>query len=206
MKVIFGTTNKRKIYDLQDVIDELNLGIQILSMDDIGWNLGEIEEVGKSIEENSLIKASAIFSFCKEKGIEYPIVTDDSGLFCNGLDGEPGIYTARYADIELKKDSNLPKYQCVIKLLKKLENIDDRSAYYKCCVTCMMPDGTYFQEYGESKGMIAREIIGKLERPYFYSVFILNGCCKVFSELKEEELLDTYRYQALKKVLNKVGI
>ena len=62
MYLIFGTTNKRKVEDLQNIINEMNLDIQVVSMDDIGWDRGEIEENGFTIEENSLIKAKAIWT------------------------------------------------------------------------------------------------------------------------------------------------
>ena len=203
MNLIFGTTNKRKVEDLQNIINEMNLDIQVLSMEDIGWNRGEIEEAGFTIEENSLIKATAILSFCKDNNIEYPIMTDDAGLFVDALNGEPGVYTARYADDELALNPNLPKYQCVIKLLRKLNNQENRNAKYRCCVTIMMPSGDYQQEFGESNGTIAKEIIGELNKPYFYSVFILEGTNVAFNELKGEELDNTYRYNALRKSLKK---
>ena len=203
MNLIFGTTNKRKVENLQNIINEMNLDIQVLSMEEIGWNRGEIEETGFTIEENSLIKAKSILSFCKENNIEYPIMTDDAGLFVDALNGEPGIYTARYADDELALNPNLPKYQCVIKLLRKLNNQENRNAKYRCCVTIMMPSGDYKQEIGESNGTIAKEIIGELKKPYFYSVFILEGTNVAFNELKGEYLDNTYRYNALRKSLKK---
>ena len=203
MNLIFGTTNKRKVEDLQNIINEMNLDIQVLSMSDIGWNRGEIDENGFTVEENSLIKATAILSFCKDNNIEYPIMTDDAGLFVDALNGEPGIYTARYADDELALNPNLPKYQCVIKLLRKLNNQENRNAKYRCCVTIMMPSGDYNQEIGESNGTIAKEIIGELKKPYFYSVFILEGTNVAFNELKGKELDNTYRYNALRKSLKK---
>ena len=128
MKIIFGTTNKRKVEDLQNTINKMNLDIQVLSMADIGWDRGEIEENGSTIEENSLIKAKSILSFCKEHNIDYPIMTDDAGLFVDALNGEPGVYTARYADDEIALNPELPKYQCVIKLLRKLNNENNRNA------------------------------------------------------------------------------
>jgi len=204
MKVIFGTTNKRKVEDLKNICNKLKLDLEILSMDDINWNMGEIVENGKTIEENSFIKANAIYNFCKQNNISFPIIADDAGLFCEALDGLPGIYTARYADDEISKNNNLPKYQCVIKLLKDLKEIENRSATYRCCVTCMLPDGTYFQEIGESKGYIAHEIIGELNKPYFYAIFVLSEYNKVFSDLTNEELLSTYRYKSLNKVLRKL--
>ena len=109
MKVIFATTSRRKIQDLIDIIEEDNLNLEILTMKDIGWNIGEIEETGKTLQENSLIKAKAVHKYCLEQGIKYPIIADDTGLFVDALKGEPGIYTARYADEERKKDPSLPQ-------------------------------------------------------------------------------------------------
>jgi len=203
MKLIFGTTNKRKVEDLQNIINEMNLNIEVVSMEDIGWDRGEIDENGSTIEENSLIKARAILSFCHDHNIDYPIMTDDAGLFVDALNGKPGIYTARYADDELALDSSLPKYQCVVKLLREMNGVQNRNAKYRCCVTSMMPNGDYHQEIGESEGKIANEIIGELKKPYFYSVFILNGTNVAFNELKGEELDNTYRYNALRKSLKR---
>lgn len=204
MKLIFGTTNARKVEDLQNIINELDLDIEVLSMSDIGWDRGEIEEDGLTIEENSLIKANSILSFCKDNGIDYPILTDDAGLFVDALNGEPGIYTARYADDERKLDSSLPKYQCVLKLLRNLKEESNRNAKYRCCVTCMLPNGEYFQETAESHGVIAKDVIGELTKPYFYSVFVLNGTDVAFNELSVEELKNTYRYNALRKSLKRL--
>ena len=203
MKLIFGTTNKRKVEDLQNIINEMNLDIEVVSMKDIGWDRGDIDENGSTIEDNSLIKAQAILSFCEVHGINYPIMTDDAGLYVDELNGEPGIYTARYADDELLVDSSLPKYQCVIKLLRKMDGIKNRNAKYRCCVTIMLSDGEYYQEIGESEGVIANEIIGELSKPYFYSVFILNGTDVSFNELSDIELINTYRYKALRKALKR---
>ena len=203
MKLIFGTTNKRKVEDLQNIINEMNLDIQVVSMEDIGWDRGEIEENGSTIEDNSLIKAQAILSFCNDHNIQYPIMTDDAGLFVDALTGEPGIYTARYADDELSLDPTLPKHQCVVKLLRNLNGEENRKAKYRCCVTSMMPNGEYHQELGESEGTIAKDIIGELKKPYFYSVFVLNGTDVAFNKLKGEELDNTYRYNALRKSLKR---
>lgn len=204
MKVIFGTTNKRKTEDLQNLSRNLGLNIEILGLSDIDWDRGETEENGTTIEENSLIKANAILDFCREKGIKYPIITDDAGLFCEALNGEPGIFTGRYADNELKENPDLPKHQCVIKLLKKLENENNRNAEYRCAVTYMMPNGKYFQKIGRSKGKITKEISGELKKPYFYSVFVLDGTDKPFIELSEDVLINTYRFNALKDTFREI--
>lgn len=204
MTIIFGTTNERKIEDLKNIIKKFELDIEVKSLTDIFWNRGEIEETGNTLEENSLIKATAIYDFCINNNISYPILTDDAGLFVESLNGEPGIYTGRYADEELKKNPSLPKHECVNKLLRKLNGISDRRAYYKCVVTCMYPDGTYFQDFGISNGEIEERIVEPLRKPYFYSIFKLINADKTFNLLNEEELNDSYRYIALNKVLTKV--
>lgn len=201
MKIIFGTTNKRKLQDLLEIIKINNLNIEVLSLDDIGWNLGNIEENGNTLEENSLIKSQSIHMFCKKNNIEYPILTDDSGLFVESLNGEPGIYTARYADDELSLNPTLPKYECVNKLLRNLNGKENRKAYYRCVVTCMCTNGNYFQESAISNGSISYEIKEPLEKPYFYSVFILGETDKTFNLLNEDELKRTYRYNALEKTM-----
>ena len=206
MEIVFGTTNKRKEEDLQNLINLLNVrNIRILSMSDIGWDRGEIVENGRTIEENSLIKANAIREFCKEKNLNYSIITDDAGLFCDALEGEPGIYTARYADDEISNDPSLPKHQSIYKLLRNLENKQTRSAQYKCAVTYMYPNGDFFQEVGQSKGRIAKEFSGEPKKPYLYGVFILDGTEIPFRDVTDENVLkQTYRYQALRAVLSRV--
>lgn len=205
MKVIFATTNERKVKDLQNIVTKNNLDIELLNLKDINWDLGDIEETGKTLEENSLIKANTIFNFCKSKNINYPIITDDAGLFVDALNGEPGIYTARYADLEISQNPNLPKYECVNKLLRNLNGISNRKAKYRCVVTCMMQDGTYFQTKGESDGIISKEIMPPITKPYFYSVFILNDTNKTFNLLEDKDLKNTYRYKALEKTLKKLN-
>ena len=202
MEVIFGTTSDRKKNDLQNIINQLGLELQVLSMDDIGWNRGDIIEDGSTIEENSLIKAKAIHSFCKDNNIDMPIITDDAGLFVESLDNKPGVFTSRYGDDELALNPQLPEYQCVLKLLRELKDIKNRDAVYRCCVTIMLPDGSSYQKFGESNGTIAENIIGDLTKPYFYSVFILQGTKVTFNRLKDEELNNTYRYRALKESLH----
>ena len=201
MKVIFATTNNRKLEDLNNVIDDKKLDLEVLSLTDIGWDRGEIEENGSSIEENSLIKANAVLDFCIEKAINYPIITDDAGLFVDSLNGEPGIYTARYADEELAKDETLPKHYCLIKMLNNMTNETDRSAYYRCVVTVMFNDGEYEQFTDKTKGYIDTQINEPIKKPYFYSLFVDAATNKPFNQLTKQELQNTYRFNALTKAL-----
>lgn len=201
MKLIFATTNERKIKDLYDIIRKNNFDIEVLTLNDIGWNLDEIQETGTTIQDNSLIKAKAIYDFCKTKGIDYNIISDDAGLFVNSLNGEPGVYTARYAEEERKNDPSLPKFECLNKLLQKLKGRIDRYAEYRCSVTCMYPNGDFFQISAKTSGTISEKVYEPISKPYFYSVFIPNGHTKTFNNLDEKDLYDTYRFTAIEQVL-----
>ena len=198
-KIVFGTTNNRKLEDLKNIVKKYNLDIEVLSMSDIGWNLGEIEENGKTIEENSLIKAKAIYAFCAKHNIDCSILTDDAGLFVEALNGQPGIFTARFADDELAVDSSLPKHQCLYKLLRLLNGVENRKAEYRCAVTLMNNKGNYEQIVESSKGFIDTKINEPIKKPYFYSLFVDAKTKKPFNTLTSEELANTYRYKALTK-------
>ncbi|MDE6284133.1 MAG: non-canonical purine NTP pyrophosphatase [Bacilli bacterium] len=204
MKIIFGTTNTRKIEDLTNISKKLNLKVQVLGLEEIGWNNSDIEETGQTLEENSLIKAQAIHEFCQKEGLNYPIITDDSGLFVDALDGKPGIYTARYGDDEIAQNPSLPKHQCIIKLLREMQGIENRKATYKSVVTVMYSDGTYFQEKGKSIASIAHKIEGEIKKPHFYAIVKDEKYNKIFSELTPDELQNTYRYQSLKSALQRL--
>lgn len=202
MKIIFGTTNKRKTEDIMKVINENGFDLEVLTLEDIGWDLGDIEENGTTLEENSLMKAQAIFAFCQEHSISYPIITDDAGLFIEALDGRPGIYTARYADEEIKANPSLPPHECIYKVLRELEGVENRKAYYQCVVTCMQKDGSFKQTIGRTDGEIATTVTEPIKRPHFYSIFNYHGMS--FRNLTEEQLKGTYRFQALKSSLEEL--
>lgn len=203
MDIIFATTNQRKIEDLNRIVKDNKLNLNILCLNDIDWDKGDIDETGNTLEGNSLIKAKAVHEFCNEKGLSYIILSDDAGLFVESLNGEPGVYTARYADDELNLNPNLPKYQCLYKLLRNLNGKLNRNAYYKCVTTCMFPNGSYFQEFGKTDGYISNEIIKPIKKPFFYSLFMVNGIS--FNDLEQDKLKQTYRYQALAKTLKKLN-
>lgn len=203
MKIVFATTSKRKLEDIKEVIKKNSFDIEVLTLEDIGWNLGEIEETGLTLEENSKIKALAAYNFCQQRGLNHLIVADDSGLFVEALNGEPGVYTARYADSELEKDSSLPEYECANKLLRNLAGFSNRSAFYRCVVTAIYPDGEMLEETAITKGTIANEINGPIIKPYLYTVFIPQGYDKTFNNLTADELYSTYRFFALESILKK---
>ena len=97
MKIIYGTSNKSKVEVMKNIIKEHNFNLEIDTLKDIGFN-EEIIENGITFEENSEIKANAVKDFCIKHNINNEIIiTDDAGLCIDKLNGEPGVYSARYA-------------------------------------------------------------------------------------------------------------
>lgn len=204
MKIVFATTSDRKLQDIRKVIERCNFDIEVLTLNDIGWNLGEIEETGTSLEENSQIKALSVHNFCLQKGLDYIVLADDSGLFVEALNGEPGVYTGRYADLELQNNPSLPKYECVNKLLGKLKESNNRSAYYRCVITAIYPDGTALEEEAITDGKIAFKMSKPIIKPYFYTIFIPSGYDKAFNNFTDGELYNTYRFVSIENILRRI--
>ena len=200
MKIIFGTTNIAKLEQVKNFTRYKGIDIEFISLNDIGFN-EEIEENGKTIEENSLIKAKAIKEFCNKKNINEIIVTDDAGLFVDALDGRPGVHTARYAG------DHAPQEESINKLLTELKDVPDdkRGATFACVLTAIMPDGEIISCRGETKGKIVRTpgTMGKLT---YGPVLMPDGMNKVINDLTEEELGLTHRDKAWLELINKLEV
>ena len=160
-------------------------------------NREEIDENGTTFEENSLIKAKAIKAYCEKNNINEIIMTDDAGLCIDALNGEPGVYSARYAG------DHAPQIVAINKVLSKMENVkdEDRTAKFVCVLTLMMPDGKINVARGETLGRIVRTP-GPLGKLTYGPIFIPEGFDKTMNELTEEELGVTHREKALKQILN----
>ena len=195
MKIIYGTSNKEKIAQVKDYLNYKNINIEIISLKDIGFNV-DIKEDGTTFEENSLIKARAIKAFCDKNNIREAILTDDTGLCVDALNGEPGIYSARYAG------DHASQMDCITKVLNKMKDIKDenRTAKFVCVLTLMMPDGTVKVAKGETLGRIVKTP-GPLGKLTYGPIFIPDGFEKTMNELTEEELGETHREKALKELL-----
>ena len=92
-KIIFATGNQNKMREIREIMG--NLPVEILSMKEAGIK-ADIEEDGTTFEENAVIKAKAVADLLPEKDKEAIVLADDSGLEIDALNGEPGIYSARY--------------------------------------------------------------------------------------------------------------
>ena len=190
MKIIYGTGNQDKLAQVRSFVNTMGYNYEFIGLKDIGFN-GDIEENGSTFEENSLIKANAIKEFCDKININYIIVTDDAGLCVDALDGEPGIYSARYAGDHADQDITLKKLLDNMKDVKK----EDRTAIFVCVLTVIMPNGKKLVIRGETKGLIAQQpgTMGKLT---YGPIFIPQGFNRVMNDLTDEELGTTHREKA----------
>lgn len=170
-KLIIATSNRNKVKEIKELLRHLDL--EVLSKDELDIEKFETIEDGESLEENSLKKAKDL-----KKRINHIVIADDSGLFVNSLDGEPGVYSSRYAGIEGRDDLNIEK------LLKNLQD-KDRDAYFKTVISLIAQDDKTFIVEGICEGKIANSPRGTNGFGYD-PVFIPNGYNKTFAELGDE--------------------
>lgn len=190
MKMIYGSSNVNKIKDIKSIIKAHGVDIEIISLKDIGFD-SEIVEDGETFEENSEIKAKAVKEFCEKKQINYDIITtDDAGLCVDCLNGEPGVYSARYASEHASQEENLEK------LLNNIEKTGDteRKGKFVCVLTSFLKDGTKIVSRGECNGTIAKQI-KRLGGLTYSPVFIPEGYNVPMSELSAEEYENAHNHR-----------
>jgi XTP/dITP diphosphohydrolase len=170
MKLVFASNNKNKIKEIQLLVPSF---IQILSLEDIGCT-EDIPETANTIEGNAILKAN----YVTEK-YGYNCFADDSGSEVEVLNGEPGVFSARYAGEPKDDNKNMDK------LLVNLEGKTNRKANFKT-VICLNIDGKQHLFTGIVNGKIIEEKIGNNGFGYD-PVFVADGHEKTFAELSIEE-------------------
>ena len=206
MKLIYGTGNQGKINQVKDYLKTTNIDVDIVSIKEFGFN-ENIEETGKTFEENSEIKAKAIKKYCNKNNIEGIIVTDDSGLCVEELDGKPGVYSARYAGDHAPQEVVLNKLLKEMKQVEEKTGIKNRNAKFKCALTTILPNGKIIKTIGETIGTIL-EKPGKMGKLTFSPVFVPKGFDIPMSEIDDKYLGKTHREKAfleLLEILKKEG-
>ncbi len=189
MKVFLATGNKKKI----DEIKPLLKNYEVLSIAD-GIEIPEVIEDKETFEENSQKKALEIAKF-----LNMVTVADDSGLMVDALDGEPGVYSARYAGENATDELNNKK------LIEKLKGIGNRKAKFVSVISLAKPNGEVYSFRGEVDGIIIDEPRGKNGfgyDPYFY--YVAYG--RTFAELDLSEKNGiSHRARALSKMKNQIN-
>lgn len=190
MEVIAATNNQHKLEEIRDILKDI--GYEVLSLKDVGIKV-DIEENGTTFRENALIKAREIWRLTGKASI-----ADDSGLEVFALNGEPGVYSARYAGVEGdEKDKANNK-----KLLQNMKDIPDnkRQARFVSTIALIFPDGKEIVTEGYVYGTIGYKEKG--ENGFGYDpLFIIDGLDKTMAQLTSEEKNKiSHRANALEKL------
>jgi XTP/dITP diphosphohydrolase len=188
MKIILASNNKGKIKEMSQILSAV--GHEVISQSEAGYNLNP-DETGTSFEENSLIKAKALYEVSK-----CAVIADDSGLEVDYLNKAPGVYSARYGGENL---TDIERYQ---KVLSELEGVplEKRTARFVCVITYIEESGNVHVFRGECEGYIGFEPKG--ENGFGYDpIFYIND--KSMAELSNEEKNKiSHRAVALSKLLD----
>ena len=184
-QLILATHNDHKAKEFRDILPQYS--VQTLA--DLGHD-DEIKETATSLEGNSFIKAETVF-----KRYGHVVISDDSGLEVDALNGAPGVYSARYAGDSRNDQRNTEK------LLEELQGASNRKAQFRTVITLMNAKNS-FQFEGIVKGTIAKSPLG--EAGFGYDpVFIPEGVQQTFAELAANEKNKiSHRANAIEKLLH----
>ena len=188
-RIVFATGNMGKMREIREIMD--GSGYEIMSMKEAGVD-PEIVEDGKTFEENAMIKARAVHKLLPDA----LVMADDSGLVVDALDGEPGIYSARYLGEDTPysvKNNNI---------IERLEGVPDeeRTARFVCAIAAVLPDGSEKCVRETVEGRIGYEEKGEFGfgyDPIFYVPEL--GCTTAeIPELEKNKI--SHRGKALRKM------
>ncbi|RII32817.1 XTP/dITP diphosphatase [Clostridium chromiireducens] len=193
-KLILASNNKKKIKEMKEILKDLD--IEVMSLENEKIDIDVVED-GNTFEENAKKKAKEIYEYVIERGDkDFIVLADDSGLAVEYLNGEPGIYSARYAGEHGNDAKNNEK------LLENLRGVEatDRTAKFICQLAMFTDQGEYFKVTGEVEGRIIEELHG--EGGFGYDpLFFYEPLDKTFGELTSEEKNHiSHRGVALKKL------
>ena len=178
-KIIFATGNKGKIKEIQMILADM--GVEVITMKEAGIEI-DIEENGKTYEENALIKCRAVAAHPVAKKEGCIVMADDSGLEIEYLNNEPGVYSARYLGEDTSyriKNANL---------IGRLAGVPDekRTARFVCAIAAVLPDGKDITTRGIIEGIIGYEEKGSNGFGYD-PIFYVPKFGRTTAELTEEE-------------------
>ena len=148
-RIIFATGNEGKMKEVRMILGDM--GLPVLSMKEAGI-YADIEENGKTFQENAVIKAMTVHNLSKDD----LVLADDSGLEIDFLDGAPGVYSARYLGENTSYDI---KNTAILDQLKDVPQ-EKRTARFVCAIAAVLPGGEVLTTNGAMEGIIGYEIAG----------------------------------------------
>ena len=193
MRVVLASKNAHKLKEISRITEKFD--IELILQSELGLDL-DVEENGTTFEENSLIKARAVM-----EATGLPALADDSGIAVDALNGEPGIYSARYGF-----DDSLDDWGRLQLLLKNMESVPDgsRQGKFVCVITMVTPDGQIIQARGEVHGEILRHPAGSGGFGYD-PIFYYPPFGKTLAEVSADEKNEvSHRARALKLFYQKL--
>ena len=193
MKVVLASKNRHKLVEISKITEQF--GMELVLQSELGVDI-DVEETGTTFEENSFQKAEAVM-----KATGLPALADDSGIAVDALNGEPGVYSARYGF-----DDTLDDWGRLLLLLKNTEHVPDgqRQAQFVCVITLVMPDGRSIQARGEVHGELLRHAAGSGGFGYD-PIFYYPPYGKTLAEVSaEEKNMVSHRAKALKLFYEKM--
>ncbi len=187
-KVIFATGNEGKMKEVRMILADVD--VEVLSLKEAGITL-TVEENGATFAENALIKARA----CAAQ-TSFPVLADDSGLVIDYLNGEPGIYSARYMGEDTSyhiKNQNL---------IDRLSGVPDekRTARFVCAIAAVLPDGGEHTTEGVIEGRIGYEEKGEGGFGYDPIFYVPEYGCTSAEMSAEQKNAASHRGRALEKM------
>ncbi len=188
-RLVVASKNPDKVNEIEEVLGEVDLAVEIVR----GLDWPDVDESGGSLEENALLKARAVV-----EATGLPVLADDTGLEVDGLDGAPGVHTARFAGERATYEDN------VAKLIEEMAGVVERSARFKTVVALAFPDGSEITAEGALEGVIADHPRG--ERGFGYDpVFEVDGRTLAEMSLSEKNHL-SHRARAIRALAVELGV
>lgn len=192
-EIIIATKNKGKAKEFERMFHPF--GLQVKTLLDYE-NIEDIEETGKTFEENAILKAEEV-----AKKVNQVVIADDSGLIVDALNGAPGVYSARYAGLDKNDEENIDK---VLEELKEIPE-QDRTARFYCALAVAIPNSKTMTVSGTCEGLILHERKGNNGFGYD-PIFFVKELGKSMAELGSEEKSQiSHRGRALEKLKKRLS-
>ena len=191
-KIIFATGNENKLKEVRQIMQDMD--IEIISMKEAGINI-EIEETGTTFLENSYLKAKTIWDITG--GI---VMADDSGLVIDYLNGEPGLYSARYMGENTSYDI---KNANILERMKAAKG-NERSARFVASIVCILPNGKELSVVETMEGIIADKVAGENGFGYDPILYLPDYDCTSAELSDNEKNKISHRGKALRLMREKL--
>lgn len=194
-RIIFATGNKNKVRECHEILEDV--ADEIVSMKEAGLD-PDIDENGSTFEENAMIKAKAVHDLAPDS----IVIADDSGLVVDALNGEPGIYSARYLGEDTSYDIKNAK------ILERMQGVprEKRTARFVCAMAVIMPDGDSFTKTGVMEGYIGDHAEGENGFGYDPVFFVEPQNCSTAVLSPDEKNAISHRGQAMRAIAEELKV